>query len=93
MGWPIDMERKGCESTGSWTHFATFNYDLNHDIDLWFSRSNFQIAINDFSEMEGLNDSEHKGCEWDTMLDPLCNFELWPQSWLFRLGYCQLERI
>ena len=25
MGWPIDMERKGCEWIGCYTHFVTFN--------------------------------------------------------------------
>ena len=42
MGCPIDMERKGCESTQCWTHAVTFNFDLIHDLDLGFSRSNFQ---------------------------------------------------
>ena len=34
MGWPIDMERKACESTECWTHAVTFNLDLTHDLDL-----------------------------------------------------------
>ena len=41
MGGPIDMERKGCELIGCYTHFVTFNFDFNHDPDLGFSRSNF----------------------------------------------------
>ena len=40
MGWPIDMERKGCESIECWTHVVTFNVHLFHDLDLGFSRSN-----------------------------------------------------
>ena len=36
------MERKECESIGCYTHFVTFNCDLNHDLDLGFSRSNFE---------------------------------------------------
>ena len=34
IGGPIDMERKGCESIGCYTHLVTFNFDLNHDLDL-----------------------------------------------------------
>ena len=34
MGCPIDMERKGCESTECWPHVVTFNFDLTHDLDL-----------------------------------------------------------
>ena len=45
MGWQIDMERKGCESIGCYTHFVTFDFDLNHDLDLGFSRSNFENAV------------------------------------------------
>ena len=45
MAWPIDMERKGCESIGCYTHFVTFNFDLNHDLDLGFSRSNFEKVV------------------------------------------------
>ena len=45
MGWPIDMERKGCKSIGSWTHFVTLNFDLPHDLDLSVSRSNFKKKL------------------------------------------------
>ena len=45
MGWLIHMERKGCESIGCYTHFVTFNFDLNHDLDLGFSRKNMEIAV------------------------------------------------
>ena len=45
MGGPIDMELKGCESIGCYTHFVTFNFDLNHDLDLRFSRSNFEKVV------------------------------------------------
>ena len=41
----IDMERKGCESVRCYTHFVTFNFDLNHDLDLGFSRSNFEKVV------------------------------------------------
>ena len=42
MGWPIDMELKGCESIKCWTHVLTFNVHLTHYLDLGFSRSNFE---------------------------------------------------
>ena len=37
----IDMERKGSESIGFWTHYVTLTYDL----DLGVSRSNFEKAV------------------------------------------------
>ena len=61
MGWPIDMERKGCESIGFYTHFVTFNFDLNHDLDLGFSWSNFGKWH--ISGMGWPIDMESKGCE------------------------------
>ena len=45
MGGPIDMERKGCESIECYTHFVTFNFDLNHDLDFGFSRSHFEKVV------------------------------------------------
>ena len=45
MGCPIDMEWKGCESIGCYTHFVTFNVPLTHDLDLGFSRSNFEEVV------------------------------------------------
>ena len=45
IGGPVDMERKGCESIGYYTHFVTSNFDLTHDLDLEFSRSNFEKVI------------------------------------------------
>ena len=42
MGWPIDLERTGCESIEYWTHVVTFNVHLFHDIEFGFSRSNFE---------------------------------------------------
>ena len=53
----IDMERKGCESIGCYTHFVTFNVFLTHDLDLGFSRK---------SHISGMGwpiDMELKGCE------------------------------
>ena len=45
MGGPIDMEQKGCESIGCYTHIVTLNCDLTQDLDPWFSRSNFENAV------------------------------------------------
>ena len=52
------MEGKGCESIGCYTHFVTFNVHFAHDLDLGFSRSNFENA-----GMGGLIDMEQKGFE------------------------------
>ena len=41
MGGTLDMEPKGCELLGSGTQVVTLNFDLTHDLDLGFSRSNF----------------------------------------------------
>ena len=35
------MESKGYEWIGCWTQVVTLNFDLTHDLDLGFSRSNF----------------------------------------------------
>ena len=57
MGWPIDMDRKGCQSIGCYTHLSTFNFDLNHDLDLGILRSNFEKKLHLRIDMEC------KGCE------------------------------
>ena len=41
----IDMELKGCESIECWTHVVTFNVHFAHDLDLGFSRSDFENAV------------------------------------------------
>ena len=47
MGGPINMERKGYELIGCYAYFVTLSYDL----DLGFSRSNFETAVS--KEWEG----------------------------------------
>ena len=42
---PIDVEQKGYESIGCYTYFVTFNFPLTHDLDLRFSRSNFEKVV------------------------------------------------
>ena len=59
-GGPIDMEQKGCESIRCYPHFVTFNVPLAHDLDLGFSRSNFEKVV---SGMGWPIDRELKGCE------------------------------
>ena len=45
MGGVIDMEGKGCESIGCYTHIVTLNSDLIHDLDPQISRSNFEKVV------------------------------------------------
>ena len=45
MGWPIDMERKGCESKGCLTLYVTFDLGITHDFELGFSRKNLEIDV------------------------------------------------
>ena len=77
----IDMKRKGCKSIGCYTHFVTFNFDLNHD-KFWKSH---------ISGIGWPFDMEQKGCELNRMLDPCCDFQLWPYPspwpWIFEVKY------
>ena len=45
MGWLIDMGWKVCESIECWTHVVTFSFPHTHDLDLGFSRSNFEKVL------------------------------------------------
>ena len=71
MGGPINMERKGYESIGCYAYFVTLSYDL----DLGFSRSNFETAV---SKEWGANWHGTKEMWVDRMLDSHCdlNFDL-----------------
>ena len=69
----IDMELIGCESLGCWTQVVTLNFDLTHDLDLGFSRSNFNSHI---LGMGRSVDLEWKTYELDAMLDAQ-----WACSW------------
>ena len=70
IGWTIDMERKGCESIGSRTYYATLSYDL----DLKFSRSNFEKPYpSSGMDMNGM---------WvNRKSEPLCDLESWVYPW------------
>ena len=61
MGWPIDMELKGCESIECSTHVVTFNVHLTHDLDFGYSRSNFKKSL--ILLMGWPIDMERKICE------------------------------
>ena len=87
MGWPIDMERKGCESIGCYIYFVTFNVHLTHDLDLGFSRSNFENYLRN-----GMADWHGTKAMWiDRMLHPLCDFQHsphpWPWPWIFEVKF------
>ena len=69
----VDMGPKGCESIGCWTQLVTLNFDLTHDRDLVFSRSNFNSHI---LGMGRSIDLLWMRCELDTILDAQ-----WACSW------------
>ena len=84
MWGPIDMERKGCESIGCYAHFVIFNFDLNHDLDLGFSRSDFQIALYSYVRARR---HQTKMMWVDTVLYLLCGLQLWPWLWIFKVKF------
>ena len=49
--WVDRMLHPLCESIGCYTHFVTYNVHFTHDLDLGFSRSNFENAVS--QEWEG----------------------------------------
>ena len=85
---PIDMERKGCESIGCYTHFVTVNVPLTHDLDLGFSRSNFEKVVS--QEWDGRL-TWTKGMWVNRMLHLLCDFQCpphpWPWPWIFKVKF------
>ena len=88
MGGSIDMERKGCETIGSYTHFVTLNFHLNHGIDLDFQGQILKKSYlrNGMADWHGM-----KGMWVDRMLDPCCGFQLsphsWPWPWIFKVKF------
>ena len=54
-----------------------FNFPLTHDLDLGFSRSNFENAVS--QELEGRLTWNKRDVSHDRMLHALCDFELSPQ--------------
>ena len=89
MGWPIDMELKGCESVECWTHVVTYNVHVIHDLDLGFSRSNFEKVIS--QEWDGRLTWNQREM-WDyRMLHPCCDFQCphhpWPWPLIFKVKF------
>ena len=84
MGRPIDMDRKECGSIGRWAQSVTLNFDLTHDLDLGFSRSNFERVYirNGRVDWHGT-----KGLWVDRISDPQCNLELWPLPRTFKVKF------
>ena len=88
MGWPIDMELKGCESIECWTHVVTFNCPLTHGLNLGFSKSNFEKSYlrNGMADWHGT-----KGMWVNKLLDPCCDFQCsllpWHWPWIFKLKF------
>ena len=67
MSETIDMDRKGCESIGSQSHFVTLKFyltyfNLSHDFDLGFQMSNFEYSFS--NEWPGPNPSHHRKHKW-----------------------------
>ena len=88
MGWPIDMELKGCESIECWTHAVTFNGHLTYDLYFGFSRSNFEKVVS--QEWDGRL-TWNEGMWVDRMLHLLCDFQCpphpWPWPWIFKVKF------
>ena len=76
MGGLIDMERKGCESIGCQTQIVTLNCDRTNDLDFQGQILKMLYLKNGRADWHG-----SKGMWVDRMLDPHCDFELWPHPW------------
>ena len=61
---------------------GALNFDLSHDLNLEFSRSNFEKAV--FQEWQGRL-TWNKGMWVDKMLDPLYDLQLWSWPWIFKV--------
>ena len=76
MGCPIDMEWEGCESTECWTHVMTSTLIFQHQIlKLLYPR-------NGRADRHGT-----KGIWVDRVLYLLCDLELWPWPWIFKVKF------
>ena len=78
MGWPIDMEWKGCESIGCYTHFviSTLTSTMTLTLDFQGQILKKSYLRNGMADWHGTKEM------WvDRMLDSHCDFKLWPQPW------------
>ena len=44
---PIDVKQKGGASVRYWVNNVTLTFYLTHDLDLWFFKVKFQIAVSE----------------------------------------------
>ena len=88
MGWPIDMERKGCESIGCYTHFvfSTFPSPMTLTLDFRGQILKKSYLRNGMADWHG-----RKRMSVDKMLHPLCDFQCplhpWPWPWIFKVKF------
>ena len=91
MGGTIDMERKGCESIGCYTHFVTPNFDFKLDLGFQGQILKKLYLRNGMANWHGI-----KGMWVDRMLDPCCDFQLslhsWPWPWIFKVKFWKKSR-
>ena len=82
MGCPIHVERNGCESTECRTHVMAFNF-----ISLMNLTLNFQCEILKYLYPKKVTGDWHgtKGIRVDKVLSLLCDLELWPWPWIFKV--------
>ena len=52
MGWPIDMERKGCELIECWTHVVTFDVHLTMILTLDFEKRGLTLKFSGVITMQ-----------------------------------------
>ena len=103
MEGPIDMERKGCESIGCYTHFVTFNFQILKKLYLrngmadWHGMKEIWVdrMVKFWKKtylMNGMADWHWKKGMWvNRMLDPCCDFQCsplpWPWPWIFKVKF------
>ena len=44
---PTDVKQKGGASVGYWVNYVTLTFDLTCDLDLWFFKVKFKIAVSE----------------------------------------------
>ena len=84
----IDMEGKGCESIGCYTHFVTSTFPSPMTLTLDFQGQILKKSYlrNGMADWHG-----RKGMWIDRMLYPLCDFQSplhpWPWTWIFKVKF------
>ena len=85
MGGPIDMERKGCESIGCYTHCDwTFTSPMALTLEFQGQILKKSYLRNGMADWHGM-----KGMWVERIMDPCCGFQLsphsWPWPWIFKV--------